>query len=259
MISSVRKYWFLLAVAVAVLALAPATFAQVNMQLTGVNGASAGGVFTDPYLGTVNGVSSTIICDDYSDDSFFNETWQANATNLASAGSASTLKWGGDDATVKIGSGPTLTMNTQTLYDAVGYLSTQMLGAANGEPQEAYSFALWELTCTYGTPNGAAGLGKGCATNPFSTISGQLLTDAQNDLNAALSQNYTPGEYSNIEIYTPISGTQGMCGTNPCATTPPQEFIVVPESSTIAMVGADVLGLLALAFFFRRRVFEPLS
>jgi len=257
--SAVRQYWFLLAVAMAVLAFAPASFAQANMQLTGVNGANAGGVYTDPYNGTINGVSSTIICDDYADDSYFNETWQANATNVASAGSSSTVKWIGDGATVTIGSGPTLTMNTQTLYDAIGYLSTQMLGAASGEPQEAYSFALWELTCTYGTPNTAATLGKGCTTNPFSTISGQLLTDAQNDLNAALSQNYTPGEYSNVEVYTPISGTQGMCGTNPCGTTPPQEFIAVPESSTVVMVGADLLGLLALAIFFRRRAVQPIS
>jgi len=258
--SAVRKYWLLLAMAMAVLAFAPSSFAQASMQLTGVNGSSAGGVYTDPYFGTINGVSSTIICDDYADDSYFNETWQANATNVASAGSSSTVKWIGNGDTVHLSGGPTLTMDTQTLYDAIGYLSTQMLGAGSGEPQEAYSFALWELTCTYGTPNAAAGLGKGCpTTDPFKTISGQLLTDAQNDLNAALSQNYTPGEFSNVEIYTPIDGTQGMCGSNPCTTTPPQEFITVPESSTIAMLGADMLGLVVLAFFFRRRLVHPIS
>jgi len=240
--SAVRKYWWLLAVVV--LAFAPASFAQVNMQLTGVNGASAAGVYTDPYYGTINGVASTIICDDYADDTYFNETWKANATNLASAGTSTTLKWSGTNG-----------LSTQTLYDAIAYLSTQMLSAASGEPQEAYSFALWELTCKYGSAN----LGNSCKTDPFSTISGQLATDAQNDLNAALGQTYTPGEFSNVTIYTPISGTQGMCGNNPCATTPPQEFIVVPESSTIAMVSADLLGLLALGFFFRRRALQTLN
>jgi len=244
--SSVRKYLLL---GVALVAFAPLSFAQVNMTLTAVNPSEYAGtnptVYTDPYFGTVGGVSSTIICDDYADDSYLNETWKANATTVSSVtSSTNTLKW--------IGKG----ISTQTLYDEIAYLSTQMLGTSSAEGQEAYSFALWELTCTYGTPNPAAGLGlsAGCAKDPFSTITSNstLWNDANNDLNAALSQNYTPGEYSNVTIYTPINGTQNE-------PTIPQEFIVVPESSTIVMVSADLLGLLALAFFFRRRALQPLS
>lgn len=240
----------------AVLVFASAAFSQVTIVLTGVNGSYAGSdptVYTDPYYGTINGTATTIMCDDYADDNNIGDTWQANVTTVATVTTSNTTKWIGDGATVKITpTSPTLTMNTQTLYDGIAYLSTQMLGASSGAAQEAYSFALWQLTCTYGNANPnlpAAGQSTCGSTTPFSTIGGALLTAAENDLNAALSQNYTPGEYSNVTIYTPTFANN----------VDPQEFISVPEASTIAMLGADLLCLLAMAFFFRRRVLQPIS
>lgn len=232
-----RKYWYL-AVA-AVLLCAPASFAQVNMQLTAVNGTSAGGVYTDPYYGTINGVSSTIICDDYGDETYFNETWLANVTNETNAGTASpAVKWNAGSASA-----------TQTLYNELAWLATQLLAATPGQAQADYSFAIWQLACSSAT----ATVGNNCS-NPVNSLSAADQQIVQNEINAAKGQTYTPGEFSNVYIYTPISGSQGMCGNNPCVNTPPQEFIVVtPESSTVVMVGADLLGLLALAFFFRRR------
>jgi len=246
-----RKYW-LLTVA-AVLLFASASSAQtVSMTITGVNptGTSLGGVFTDPYQGTVNGTPATIVCDDWADETYLPESWQANANNLASAGvSLSTLtpvKW--DPLLGGKTPGPD---GTQQLYNEVAYLVTELLATNDPTKQADISYALWQLTCS--AP--VATVGNLCSKSdlPFSKLTGADLTNATNYLNDALNITFTPGEYSNFTIYTPVAGS----GTNG---TTPQEFIVLtPESSTVVMVGADMLGLLALAFFFRRRLVQPLN
>ena len=49
------------------------------MTLTGLGqGNVMAGVDTSLYAGTINGTPTTIICDDFADDSFMNESWQAN-------------------------------------------------------------------------------------------------------------------------------------------------------------------------------------
>jgi len=236
--SSFKQYWFL--VAVATLLFASASFGQtVTMTLTGVNGANDGGVFTDPYYGTITSGAGTssgaIICDDYADESLLGQTWKAVATNVASAGTTSnTLKWSGANG-----------VSTQTLYNAIASLATTMLTKPSGPAQEAYSFAIWELTYLYGKSNG----GTPSTIDPISTLGGDSVAAAALALLAnpfatgglLNASTYAPGAYSNVTIYTPTN------------VGPPQEFITVPEASTLAMLGVDLLGLLALAFFFRRR------
>jgi len=240
-----RQYWYL--TAAAVLFFASTSFAQVNMQLTGENGSYAGTnptVFTDPYYGTINGVPTSILCDDYGDESYNGETWKANVTSVASAGTSTTVKWNAGSAAA-----------TQTLYDELAWLALQLVSAAPGQAQEDYSFAMWQLACSTATAN----LGTNCS-NPINTLPSADQTIVNNDIAAAESQPYTPGEYANVFIYTPTDNNQGTCPNGqPCGKTPPQEFIVTPESSTIVMLGADLLGLLALAFFFRRRGLEMVS
>jgi len=230
-----RKYWYLSVVSL--LVFASASFAQnpASMDLTGVNGASLGPAYTDPYYATINNVPTTVICDDFADESFLNTPWSANETNLTSAGTSALVKWEGGSAAA-----------TQTLYDEIAFLSIALLGAAPGQAQEDYSYALWQLTCTQST---GANIGNTCGSKlPFSYLSGTDLTNATNDLNAALNATYTTGEYSNVEIYTPVAGSSPV----------QQEFIVVtPESSSVVLLGADMLGLLALAFVFRRRLLLP--
>jgi len=233
-----RHYWVL--TAAAVLLFASASFAQVSMQLTGVNGASAGNVYTDPYYGTINGVSTSILCDDYGDESYLGETWKANVTSVAQVlTSPNSVKWNAGSAAA-----------TQTLYDELAWLALQLLSATPGQQQEDYSFAMWQLACSVAT---TVNVGGTCS-NPESTLDAADQKIVNNDISAAENQHYTSGEFANVNIYTPISNSQGMCGTSTkCENTPPQEFIVVPESSTIVMLGADLLALLALGFFFRRR------
>lgn len=251
-----RPYWFL--TAAAVLLCASASFAQVTMTLTGVNGSTAGTsptVYTNPYYGTINGVSATIICDDYADDSFFNETWQANAIAETTAGASviqnvtPQVKW------VDPQTGKNTAALTQQLYNEMSWLAIQMLAAAPGQPQEDYSFAIWQLACQSATSVTVGNFP--CSPSPISTLGSADQAIVNQDI--ANAAGHANDVFSNVTIYTPVAGT-GMCGSAPCPSTTPQEFIVVtPESSTIVMLGADLLGLLAFAYFFRRRLVLPVS
>lgn len=238
-----RKYWYFCVISL--LAFASATFAQnpAAMDLTGVNGAWLGPAYTDPYYATINGVPTAVLCDDFADQSYLNTPWSANVTNLALAGSSSQVKWNAGSQ-----------LATQTLYDEIAFLATALLAAAPGQAQEDYSYALWQLTCTQSTQNASgANVGNTCAGSPlpfsYLTPGSSDYINANNDLTAALGAKYTSGEYSNVTIYTPVSSSSPI----------QQEFITVPESSSVVVFGADLLGLLALAFVFRRRLLSPIS
>lgn len=54
------------------------------MELTGVNGASAGGVYVGAYYGTVNGAEPvSLFCDDYVHDSWIGQQWIATPHSFA--------------------------------------------------------------------------------------------------------------------------------------------------------------------------------
>ena len=241
-----QKSWYL--TAIAVLAFAAASFGQVTMSLTGVgdgvvvdNSNYGFGVYVDPYTATVGGVPNTpVICDDWSDNSYVGTTWTANVSNISSSGlTGSTLLFGNS-----LGSGPP---TQQTLYQEVAYLATLLLeNNGNANMQAGISFAIWNLTYPYNSnqesPSPAAFLdssGNSGAIADYNWAMGQLQT--------AINTN-TLGNADSFEILTPT--TPGVA----------QEFLVeTPESSTIVMLGADLLGMLALAFVFRRRILQPIS
>ncbi len=54
----------------------------VNMVFTGVNGAQDGQYYVSPYIGTMNGQTVTLFCDDMLHEVTFGQTWSANVTNL---------------------------------------------------------------------------------------------------------------------------------------------------------------------------------
>ena len=87
-----RNLW--LAVAAVALSIAPCAFGQgqVNINLTGAGNNVMDGVYVGPYTATVNGSSTQIICDDFSDESYVGESWTANVTTLSNLNGT---KWGG--------------------------------------------------------------------------------------------------------------------------------------------------------------------
>lgn len=226
--SLIRKYGYL---TVAVLLFCAAgAFGQnpANMALTGAGNNILGGVYVGPYTANINGVSTQVVCDDWADESSIGETWTANVNSLQPLTNPSELKWG----------------NNQLTYDQVAWLVTQMFGSptckggvSSCDAVGDISFAIWQLTDP--------------SANPFANLSGNDLTSAEAWLSQAKGLNslsdFSSGEFAGYNIYTPTSGG------------PPQEFITTPESSASVLLGADLLGLFALIFFFRRRMLRAQS
>jgi len=226
----VRTSWLL---GLATLSLASGAFAgTVSFTLTGVSGASMAGVYTSPYKATIDGVPVLAICDDYSAHSYIGQSFSAEVTNVASlqdeATASTVVKFDQTDPTKQ-----------QQDYATVAYLAVQLLGinqvdSASKHLAGIYSFALWSIF----TPSA------------LNALSGQDLTDATTLRNNALAMNLTPGAYANVDIYTPSSSII------PAGQSTSQEFIVVrtDEPEAVALLGFNILAVLSLVFFFRKRL-----
>lgn len=192
---------------------------QVSMTLTGVgNNGVLGGVFVGPYVATIDGVTTDVICDDFFDETYVGESWKANVSTLADL---TQTKWGA--------------AATQQ-YQEAAWLSLQLIdppkSCSGANCAGDIQYAIWEV---FDPPS--AGL------DPFDYLSGQDLTNAKGWLTAA-KQNYGAGvDYSNITIYTPLNGG------------PPQEFITVktPEPPTLGLLWMDLSAFVGVVLLLRRR------
>lgn len=207
-------------VAVAVLLFAPIALADTaSMYLTGpgTNGTMAG-VYVGPYVAQINGVATPVICDDYVDESFINESWTANVTTLANL---SGTKWGG-------------LPNATTLYEEAAWLTEQLVTASPSQAGDI-QFAIWAIF----DPSAINGL-----TSGDQMAVENLIMQAQN-------QSYWAGEFNNILIYTANTNDPILCNGQACANTPPQEFLVdTPEPGVFALV---LIGLSAIAIGIGRK------
>jgi len=262
-----RRHWVL--TAVAVLVFASASFAQTtSVYLSGVGDSATAwnngsGVYVDPYTATVGGVQNvSVICDDWANNTYQNESWTANVTTVSSLSLSKQVSslvpmWANSNGT-------SYTFTQGQLYDALAYLGSQLLANANNPAaQTNYSFAIWELT-NAANLTGSVPITDSSSPSAFIASSGlqpaitSLIVGA---LQVATSNN--PFNAQGWEILTPIVGNSSdpiTCNGGNCPVAPPQEFLVyTPESSTVAMLGVDLLGVLALGFFFRRRSLQPVS
>ena len=205
----------------------PVAYADpVTIVFTGVNGSSAGGVYTSPYYGTINGQAVSMICDSFSQRIPAGNTWQATAYSFSNLSGARFFTGSPADA--------------QHNYNAAAWLGEMLLGTLTDFNRNAISFALWDIFT-----DSAVTL-----TSPQP----QALADAAAlwKSNAIAATNSDVNAYANWTVYTPTS-------TQPTGVSLSggdiQEFLVrTPESPALAVLGLNLSGLLGLIVLFRRRL-----
>lgn len=212
--------------------LVPAAFADtVDMRLTSVgNSTIMANTYVNPYTATVNGVATTVICDDYAAETWINESWQATVHTLSDL---TGTRWGS-------------VSDAQHLYNAAAWLTLQLLTPNLSKvTQGEISFAIWGLF----TPSAVTtNLASSSAT--YAAAATQWMTTA-----LAQTTNSVMSEFANFVIYTPIAGTATNCGGRAC-TGLPQEFIAVrvPETAALPLLGFNILALAGILLVFRRRI-----
>jgi len=223
-------------VSAAIVAFASLSFADPTMELTGVgDSALFNNVYVDPYTATVNGVPNVmVLCDDWSNNTYFYETWQYKAINLSTVGTQGMPMFG----------------NKQPLYTEEAWLASQLwANPTDYTTQVEVSFAMWDLTYgangTYKDPTPPLTymqnyLGAGYATNALYIGTMNLINEAPTASVGFNTQGW--------EILTPDLGT-----SNPAGDGLPQEFLTyagVPEPSS--WCGIFAFGLVGLLWAWRR-------
>lgn len=199
---------------------------DVSVTLTSAGTTVLDGVYVGVYTATINGVSTPVICDDYADNTYDPESWTASVSTFANL--SSTL----------YASQPNDTM----LYDEAAWLIEQMLSPTNADQVGEIQYAIW-------------GVFDSTAISDLTNYNAADGAIAQEWLNAAENQTFTPGEFANFTIYTPVIPPAPTCGGSPCASSPPQEFMTynASEPAFLLILGVDLVLFGFAAMILRRR------
>jgi hypothetical protein len=225
--------WF---VAVGILFAAPSAFGQVNLYLNNAGNNVMDGVYVGPYNATIGGSQQgQIICDDFKDDTNTGESWLANVTTLSNLNGT---KWGSSvagDAGLLGG-----TFSSLQGYEAMLYLSSQMLGNKNATQVGYLAYAVWSIFDASGVYNWLVSHGDAAAWKTVQSLAASALKGSYSIAQFAGWQIFTP-----TKCFTNCTGNSGM----------PQEFFeYVPEGGTA--LGYLLVGLfscLAAAVYRTRR------
>jgi hypothetical protein len=197
------------------------------MTLTGIGtGANMGGVYTSPYVASINGVSTYVICDDFETDVWVGDTWEANQNSLSAVGPGGPQKFTTPDWSP---------YSIEQEYDAAALLAEDVM-ANMGDSTLAgeYSYAIWTLF----DPDAVNGYGGNALTGTEQSAVNTFRT-------TALTEAASGGETGlDVSIYTP----------NPLGAA--QEYLVVsaPEASLPATLGFELAAFAGVVFLMRRRL-----
>jgi hypothetical protein len=162
------------------------------------------GFYVGPYAMSVNGVATTLVCDDFLDETKLGVTWTATVSTFSNLSKTQFI--GQSNAVAK--------------YDGAAWLVQQMYAlnpkiANYGNEIMDMHFALWSIFAGASVRNDA----------PSISDSNSWYTAAMNPLS------YVGDTFSNIVIYTPT--TPGVA----------QEFMgETPEPATVALFGLALLA-----------------
>jgi hypothetical protein len=233
------------------------------------------GSYTDPYGATINGVPNIpIICDDYADHVSSPQSWTALVNNLdlfPDQGTSYSAQTAADTVTTVYYNGDQSIGYTQTQeYIAAADLAYQIyeLGSpfANpptDEPQrDDLSAAMWALFEPTQVPLGTC---YGCLdANAASLLAAALATTTGASPLYTTGASFEVARNVTIDIYTPTLSPYTSPNPNTWnnlagSDNAPQEMITVtpgysmPEPSTWAVLGFDLVGAGIAGLYFRRR------
>jgi len=239
-----RRFFILLVSLVTVLVLAMPGFAQqVTIEFTqpvNVTGNTDGGVYVGLYQGTLNGVTTDFVCDDFLHDITYNQSWTANAGVTNPVSSTAEFSWSNvtnqDLIGWVTGSGTgdygLSSLSKQQLYGMVTYLAEQIFAdPTNLKGQWGnLSFAIWSIT-----DSAWAACEPNCSSSNKATwgqFSNAYNSTVQSDIYKALQEVLSDGFNGSLNVYTPFPDVASG-----------QEFLSTPEPAAIVLLGWGTLAL----------------
>lgn len=143
-----RRYSLLMIAAFLSIGLATARATTVTIVFQSAEN-SYGGAGTALYYGTLNGTSTSFICDDATHDIGSGSTWNANVWTLSQVVIAGNGAFAGSPYNTATGdaenNGNVAAMNVQQSYNAVAYLANLLLTGNDTSYANQIQYAIWEI------------------------------------------------------------------------------------------------------------------
>ena len=199
---------------------------------------SMSSVGTGIYTGTLNGVTTSFICDDDYNDVSKGQSWNVYEYTLSGASDVATpghgLFSGSPAPYTASGAGITPSPSIQSDYDAVAYLADQLLSYAVPASDSAQINAIqWAIWAIMDHPS-KEGITEPTAGSGCTATSGNSVDCGGYWVNYALT-NEASYSNPNIVFYTPV-----LSGSKDCGTPTGQEWIGLtstPEPFSMLLMG----------------------